>query len=58
MALSGILGRIAQADLEPKLGADGWAALLDESRAELREHVVDGSVKLTGHIWLVTAINP
>ena len=58
MALSGILGRIAQADLEPKLGADGWEALLDESRAELREHVVDGSVKLTGHIWLVTAINP
>ena len=36
MALSGVLGRTAQAELEPKLGPDGWAALLDEARAELR----------------------
>jgi len=57
MALSGLLGRTAQAELEPRLGADGWAALLDESRAELRSHLVDGAVRLTGHIWLVTALN-
>ena len=58
MALSGVLGRTAQAELEPRLGADGWAALLDEARAELRSHhLVDGAVRLTGHIWLVTASN-
>jgi SAM-dependent methyltransferase len=57
MALSGQLGRSAQAELEPQLGPDGWAALLDEARAELRTHLVDGAVRLTGHIWLVTASN-
>ena len=58
MALSGVLGRTAQAELEPQLGPDGWQALLDEARAELRNHLVDGAVRLTGHIWLVTALNP
>ena len=58
MALSGSLGRAARAELEPELGPDGWAALLDEVRDELRTFVVDGSVRLTGHIWLVTASNP
>ena len=58
MALSGVLGRTAQAELEPKLGPDGWAALLDEARADLRTFIVDGSVRFPGHIWLVTATNP
>jgi len=58
MALSGVLGRTAQAELEPKLGPDGWAALLDEARAELRTFIVDGSVRFPGHVWLVTATNP
>lgn len=57
MALSGALGRSAQAELEPKLGPDGWAALLDEARADLRGGLVDGAFRLTGHIWLVTASN-
>ena len=58
MALSGILGRMAQTELEPKLGPDGWAAVLDEARDEVRTYIVDGSVRFPGHIWLVTAINP
>jgi SAM-dependent methyltransferase len=58
MALSGVLGRTAQAALEPKLGPDGWAALLDEARDEVRTFIVDGRVQFAGHIWLVTAINP
>jgi len=57
MALSGALGRSAQAELEPKLGPDGWAALLEEARIDLRGWLVDGAVRLTGHIWLVTAAN-
>ena len=57
MALSGMLGRSAQAELEPRLGPDAWAALLDEARAELQNYIVDGAVRLTGHIWLVTASN-
>jgi SAM-dependent methyltransferase len=58
MALSGVLGRTAQAELEPELGPDGWTALLDEARAELRTFIVDGSVRFPGHVWLVTATNP
>jgi SAM-dependent methyltransferase len=57
MALSGALGRSAQAELEPQLGPDGWQALLDEARADLSGWLVDGAVRLTGHIWLVTASN-
>ena len=57
IALTGANGRAAQAELEPRLGPDGWQALLDEARAELRSNLVDGAVRLTGHIWLVTASN-
>lgn len=57
--LAGILGtttgRRARAQLEPELGADGWADLLDEVRAELRRHLVDGVVRFPGACWLVTA---
>jgi SAM-dependent methyltransferase len=56
-ALSGSLGRTARAELEPRLGPDGWAAVLDEARAELRAQLVDGAVRFTGHTWLVTATN-
>ncbi len=58
MALSGSLGRMAREQLEEGLGAQGWEALLDEARDELRTFMVDGAVRLTGHIWLVTAANP
>jgi SAM-dependent methyltransferase len=57
IALSGVLGRTAQAQLEPSLGADGWAALLDDARADLRTYVRDGSLRFTGHMWLVTAMS-
>jgi SAM-dependent methyltransferase len=51
-------GRLAQAKLEPTLGTEEWAALLDEVRAELRSHLVDGTVRFTGATWVVTARNP
>ncbi|MCU1369203.1 MAG: class SAM-dependent methyltransferase [Ilumatobacteraceae bacterium] len=51
-------GRMAQDQLEPALGADGWAALLDDVRTELRRHLVDGTLQFDGATWLVTARNP
>jgi SAM-dependent methyltransferase len=51
-------GRLAQDQLEPALGPDGWAALLDEVRTELRRHLVDGTLRFNGATWLVTARNP
>ncbi len=56
-ALSATFGRAAQAALEPRLDADGWQAVLDEARAELRAQLVDGAVRFVGHTWLVTATN-
>ena len=55
--LSIAAGRTARAQLEPQLGPAGWAALLDEVRAELRAHLVDGRVSFNGATWLVTARN-
>jgi SAM-dependent methyltransferase len=55
VALSGMVGRAARAALEPLIGADGWQAVLDEARAELRAELVDGAVRFIGHTWLVTA---
>jgi SAM-dependent methyltransferase len=57
VALSGMIGRTARAELEPRLGPDGWQAAVDEARAELRAELVDGAVRLVGHTWLVTATN-
>jgi SAM-dependent methyltransferase len=57
VALSGMVGRAARAELEPELGPDGWAALVDAARADLRGRITDGSVRTTGCIWLVTARN-
>ena len=58
MILGTSTGRIASTQLERDLGPDGWAALLDEVRAELRRHLVDGRVQFTGATWLVTARAP
>ena len=55
VALSGMVGRAARAAVEPRLGADGWQAVLGEARAELRAQLVDGAVRFVGHTWLVTA---
>ncbi|MGN6694622.1 MAG: methyltransferase domain-containing protein [Aquihabitans sp.] len=58
MVLNTNAGRLAQTRLEPELGPDGWSALLDQIRDELRQHRVDGRVQFTGATWLVTARNP
>jgi SAM-dependent methyltransferase len=58
VALSGAVGRAARADLEERLGPDGWQAALDEARDELRSHLHDGAVRVVGRTWLVTASNP
>jgi SAM-dependent methyltransferase len=55
MALSGAVGRAVREALEPALGPAGWEAALDDARAELRGHLVDGAVRLVGRTWLVTA---
>lgn len=58
MILNTGAGRLAREQLMPDLGPDGWAALLDEVRDELRANLVDGRVQFNGATWLVTATNP
>lgn len=48
-------GRRVREQLEPQLGAEGWTAVVEELRAHVREHLVDGGLRLPGAIWLVTA---
>ena len=50
-------GRTAYEDLRPTLTPEAWAALLDDVRAELRRHLVDGVVRVPAALWLVTASN-
>jgi hypothetical protein len=38
-------GQQARTELQPRLGAHGWAGVIDELRDELRRHRVDGVVK-------------
>ena len=57
VALSGTVGRAVRAELEPRLDAEEWEAVVDEARAELRAERVDGAVRFVGHTWLVTATN-
>jgi hypothetical protein len=56
-ALSGTFGRALRAALQPSVDEKEWQAVLDEARAELRSELVDGTVRFTGHTWLVTATN-
>jgi SAM-dependent methyltransferase len=58
MILGTSAGNIARREIQPYLTADEWAALLDEVRAELRRHLVDGRVQFNAATWLVTARNP
>ncbi len=55
--LSTTTGRTAYETLHPSLTAAAWAELLDDVRAELRRHLVDGAVKVQAALWLVTARN-
>jgi hypothetical protein len=57
IALSGTLGRAVRAELEPRLGPVGWKGALENARDEIRAKLVDGSVRIAGHTWLVTATN-
>lgn len=58
MILSNRTGQQARTELPARLGEDGWAAVVNELRDELRRHRVDGVVKFPGHTWVVTATNP
>ncbi len=55
MILGTTTGQLARERLEPTLGPKRWAALLDDVRAEVGRHLVDGRVQLPGAAWLVTA---
>ena len=51
-------GRRARAELEERLGSDGWAAVVEELREELRASRVDGAIRFPGACWFVQARNP
>ncbi len=53
--LSVTTGRTAYETLRPTLTHEAWAQLLDDVRAELRRHLVDGAVKVPAALWLATA---
>ncbi|GAB08520.1 putative methyltransferase [Gordonia araii NBRC 100433] len=50
-------GRLAREQLTGRLSESEWADLLERARDGIREYLVDGSVKLPGAMWLVTATN-
>ena len=59
VAQSGSVARAARAELEPRLGPDGWDDLVGRARERLVDRAAaTGSVRMTGHVWLVTAVNP
>lgn len=58
LLLSNRTGQQARAELSERLGADGWAGVVDELRDELRRQRVDGVVQFPGRTWVVTATNP
>lgn len=51
-------GRMARAQLEERLGPEGWATVLEEVKAELRADLVDGGIRFPGACWFVRARNP
>ncbi|HZY09136.1 MAG TPA: hypothetical protein VFE69_15370, partial [Ilumatobacteraceae bacterium] len=55
--LSGSVGRAVRAELEPRLGPDGWRAALDDARDEIRDRMDGDAFRFVGHTWLVTAVN-
>ena len=56
--LSGSTGVLAAERLRPALGDEGWEALLDDVRDELRTSIVDGAVQFPGCVWMVRAAAP
>jgi SAM-dependent methyltransferase len=51
-------GQRAAEQLQPILGDNGWAALLDEVRDELRANMTGGGVAFPGAVWIVSATRP
>jgi len=58
MLLANRTGVQARAEVTERRGAEGWAAVVEELRAVLRRHRVDGALTFPGHTWVVTATNP
>lgn len=58
LILANRTGQQARAELEARLGAEGWAGVVEELRGELRRQRVDGVVQFPGRTWVVTATNP
>lgn len=56
--LSATTGRTAREALQPTMTPQAWTDLLDDVRAGLRRHLVDGAVRLPAALWLVVATNP
>lgn len=49
-------GHEARRELQPRLGPEGWAALLDDVRDALRAHLVEGGLRFPAACWLVTGV--
>lgn len=58
MLLANRTGVQARTEVTARRGAEGWAAVVEELRAALRGHRVDGALKFPGRTWVVTATNP
>lgn len=56
LLLANRTGQQARTELSARLGADGWAEVVEELRDELRRQRVDGVVTFPGRTWVVTAI--
>ncbi|QKT06086.1 class I SAM-dependent methyltransferase [Gordonia sp. X0973] len=50
-------GRLARQQLAGVLSESEWNELLDAAREDIRRYIDDGSVKIPGAMWLVTATN-
>ncbi len=55
VALGGGSGRALRAELEPRLGPEGWAAAVESVRAEVRARLVGPRFEAIGRTWLVSA---
>jgi SAM-dependent methyltransferase len=57
LILATTTGRLAREQLLNTVTTEKWSDLVERTREHIRTHVIDGSVKLPGALWLVTASN-